>query len=96
MADDSELDRKIAPLIALAEEALAGDGSAGTLQDASEEDWQALLGTIAMQAQENGLGLPPGWQDALTRYRDRQRLQADVDDTRLAEQGEVFGREDDA
>ncbi|GLS45223.1 hypothetical protein [Methylobacterium brachythecii] len=96
MADDSELDRTIAPLIALAQDVLNGNGSAASLQDVSEEDWQTLLGKVATQAQENGLGLPLGWQESLSRYRDRQRLQADVDDTRLAEQGEVFGREDDA
>lgn len=96
MADDSELDRTIAPLITLAQEVLSGNGSADMVQDVSEEDWQELLGKIAAQAQENSLGLPLGWQEALTRYRDRQRLRTDVDDARLAEQGEVFGREDDA
>ncbi|GEP09200.1 hypothetical protein [Methylobacterium gnaphalii] len=96
MADDSELDRTIAPLIALAQEVLRGSASADTVQDVSEEDWGALLDRIPAQARQNGLGLPLGWQEALTRYRDRQRLRADVDNTRLAEQGEVFSREDDA
>lgn len=65
------------------------------LETLAPDEWERLLALLAEQA-EAGEPLPQGWRESLTAFRDAARLQADRDDTRLAEQGEVFSREDDA
>ncbi|GJE57678.1 MULTISPECIES: hypothetical protein [Methylobacterium] len=96
MASDPDLDPAITRLVALAEAAALAKGSAERLQDVSPEDWQRVLDRVAAQAQRDGVPLPEGWKQILVRHRDRERLRSDTDDVRLAEQGEVFSREDDA
>ncbi|GEO99028.1 hypothetical protein [Methylobacterium haplocladii] len=96
MASDPDSDPALARLVELAETAARAKGSVERLQDISPEDWQRVLDRVAAQAQRDGTILPDGWKKMLVRYRDGERLRSDTDDVRLAEQGEVFSREDDA
>lgn len=96
MADDPVSDQTMGWLVEQAETTLRDSGAADRLADATPEDWENLLGVISEKALRDGVTLPDGWQDALAARRDGERLRADADDTRLAEQGEVFSREDDA
>lgn len=66
------------------------------IETLSPDDWERLLVLVADGAQADGEALPEDWREQLGAFRDAARLRADCDDTRLAERGEVFSREDDA